>query len=83
VRARTGGEEPPERPDELLAELDGLCIELQLLLATINHTNAKAKLATGETVTEVLARRDVIAYARAHCAPRSRPQPATRRAASG
>jgi len=55
------GEEPPESPDELLAELDRRCDELQELIAKINHTNANARLATGETVTEGLARRDVIA----------------------
>ena len=55
------GEEPPERPAELLAEIDRCCDELQALIAKINHTNAAAKLATGETVTEGLARRDVIA----------------------
>ncbi len=55
------GEEPPESPDELLAELDRRCDELQELIAKINHTNAGARLATGETVTEGLARRDVIA----------------------
>jgi uncharacterized coiled-coil DUF342 family protein len=54
------GEEPPESPDELLAELDRHCNELQELIAKINHTNASAKLATGETVTEGIARRDVI-----------------------
>lgn len=31
------------------------------MVAKINHTNAAAKLASGETVTEGLARRDVIA----------------------
>jgi Family of unknown function (DUF6847) len=55
------GEEPPESPDELLGELAGLCDELEGLIAKINHTNAAARLATGETVTEGLARRDVIA----------------------
>jgi Family of unknown function (DUF6847) len=55
------GEEPPESPDELLAEHEQRCNELQELIAKINHTNAGAKLATGETVTEGLARRDVIA----------------------
>ena len=55
------GEEPPESPDELLAELERRCDELQELIAKINHTNATARLATGETVTEGLARRDVIA----------------------
>ncbi len=55
------GEEPPESPNELLVELAGLCDELERLIARINHTNAAARLATGETVTEGLARRDVIA----------------------
>jgi hypothetical protein len=54
------GEEPPESPEELLADLAGLCDELAVLIAKINHTNAAARLATGETVTEALARRDVI-----------------------
>jgi hypothetical protein len=55
------GEEPPESPAELLAELDRRCDELQKLIAQINHTNASARLATGETVTEGIARRDIIA----------------------
>jgi uncharacterized protein DUF6847 len=54
------GEEPPESPDQLLAELAGRCDEMEALIAKINHTNAQARLATGETVTEGLARRDVI-----------------------
>ncbi len=54
-------EKPPESPAELLAELDRRCDELQELIAQINHTNARAQLATGETVTEGIARRDVIA----------------------
>lgn len=55
------GDEPPESPDELLSELGSICDELQELIAKINHTNAGTKLPTGETVTEGLARRDVIA----------------------
>jgi hypothetical protein len=55
------GEEPPERPEQLLAEIDRSCDELQELIAKINHTNATARLAGGESVTEGLARRDVIA----------------------
>jgi hypothetical protein len=55
------GEEPPERPEALLVELAELCDELEGLIAKINHTNAAARLASGETVTEALARRDVIA----------------------
>jgi hypothetical protein len=55
------GDEPPESADELLAELDSLCDELQGLIARINHTNASTKLRTGESVTEGLARRDALA----------------------
>jgi len=55
------GEDPPESPDELLIDLNRHCDELQELIAQINQTNAHARLATGETVTEGIARRDVIA----------------------
>jgi Family of unknown function (DUF6847) len=54
------GDRPPESPDELLSELGSICDELQELIAKINHTNAGTRLPTGETVTEGLARRDVI-----------------------
>jgi hypothetical protein len=54
-------EEPPEDPDALMGEIDQLCTELEGLIAKINHANASAKLADGETVTESLARRDMIA----------------------
>jgi hypothetical protein len=54
------GEDSPESADDLLSELAGLCDELQALVARINHTNAESRLANDETVTEALARRDVI-----------------------
>jgi hypothetical protein len=54
-------EQPPEQPEELLSELDDHCAELQRLIARINHTNASSRLPNGETVTEALARRDVLA----------------------
>lgn len=57
-------DEPPERPEELLVELESLCDELQRLITCINHTNASSRLAGGETVTEALARRDVISTRR-------------------
>lgn len=47
--------------DWSLVELESLCGELQNLIARINHTNASTRLSTGETVTEGLARRDVLA----------------------
>ncbi len=55
------GDEPPESAQELLAEVDLLCDELQRLIAQINRTNASTRLSTGETVTEGLAQRDVLA----------------------
>ncbi len=55
------GDEPPKSPAELLGELSSLCDELEHLIAQINHTNASTKLATGETLTEGLARRDILA----------------------
>lgn len=54
------GDEPPERPQELLEELESVCEELQSLIARVNHTNAATELSNGETVTEALARRDVL-----------------------
>jgi hypothetical protein len=54
------GEDPPEDPEELIGELGSLCDELQALIARINHTNAVTRITTDETVTEALARRDVL-----------------------
>jgi hypothetical protein len=55
------GDQPAERPEELLAELDRACSELETVIARINQTNAATKLSAGGTVTEALARRDVLA----------------------
>jgi hypothetical protein len=54
------GDEPPESPEELLAEFASVCDELERLIARINHTNAGTRLTDGQTVTEALARRDVL-----------------------
>jgi chaperonin cofactor prefoldin len=54
------GDEPPESPEELLAEFGSVCDELELLIAQINHTNTETRLTDGQTVTEALARRDVL-----------------------
>jgi hypothetical protein len=54
------GEEPPEQPEALIRDIDAHCTELQRLIAQINHSNASTKLPSGETVTEALARRDVL-----------------------
>lgn len=54
------GDEPPESPEELLTEFGSVCDELERLIAQINHTNSETKLGDGQTVTEALARRDVL-----------------------
>jgi hypothetical protein len=54
------GEQPPENPQELLAELDRLVIQLRGIIASINRTNERATLPSGETITEALARRDTL-----------------------
>jgi hypothetical protein len=54
------GDAPPEDPSRLLVELDELARELEALITAINLTNAASRLATGQTVTAALARRDVL-----------------------
>ncbi len=53
------GEKPAEDPEALLAELNGLCARLEELITRINLTNART-LSDGETLTALLARRDVL-----------------------
>ncbi|HWH10355.1 MAG TPA: DIP1984 family protein [Solirubrobacteraceae bacterium] len=54
------GDTPPEDPVRLLAELDEIADELELLIAAINVTNVQTRLASGATLTDALARRDVL-----------------------
>ena len=54
------GDSPPEDPEPLLRELDEVAGELERLIASINRTNSQARLASGMTLTEALARRDVL-----------------------
>lgn len=56
------GEAPAEDPAALIEELEAACDALGGLIGRINHTNAESRLATGETVTEALARRDVLGW---------------------
>ena len=51
------GEEPAERPADLLAELEHMTGRLEQLIAAINLTNAAA-VVEGKTLTELLARRE-------------------------
>ncbi len=54
------GDQPAEDPQPLLAELDAIASELEDLIAAINVTNAQTRLESGMTLTEALARRDVL-----------------------
>jgi Family of unknown function (DUF6847) len=59
------GDEPAENPNELLKELEGVAAELGNLIKRINKTNSATVVATGKTVSDVLAERDVLAMRRA------------------
>lgn len=58
------GSEPGEDPNDLLVEADELASELEPLIARINVTNSATQLGDGTTLTEALARRDVLAVRR-------------------
>lgn len=53
------GEAPAENPQELLVELDGCVFNLESLIARINLTNCQT-VTGGESLTALLARRDVL-----------------------
>ena len=59
------GDEPAENPTELLKELEGVAVELVDLIRRINKTNSATVVATGKTISDVLAERDVLAMRRA------------------
>jgi hypothetical protein len=54
------GEEPPEDPEELLSETGDMLGELEGLIGRINRTNLEVTIADGATLTEALARRDIL-----------------------
>lgn len=53
------GDAPAEDPAELFAQLDDCTARLETLMAHINHTNC-ATLSEGESLTDLLARRDCL-----------------------
>ena len=57
------GDEPAEDPTTLLAEVRRLADQLQNLVRSINRTNSASRLDDG-TVTDAIARRDVLAIRR-------------------
>jgi hypothetical protein len=54
------GEKPPEDPEALLSEFEAMASDLERLIAQINRTNLATELPSGQTLTEALARRDVL-----------------------
>ena len=54
------GESPAESPQELLEALSAHCARLEELIARINQTNSAARLEDGRTLTQLIARRDVL-----------------------
>jgi hypothetical protein len=65
ARAKTNaktqeGETPSEDATALLAEHDRIAAELEVLIAQINARNLEIEVAPGFTMTQALARRDVL-----------------------
>ena len=54
------GEEPAEDAPALLAEAGAVLDELEDLIRRINRTNAATRIGPEETITDALARRDVL-----------------------
>src|SRR4051812_31335363 len=54
------GEQPPENPQDLLAEIDRLMDHLTELIQRMNRTNLSAALPDGVTLTDALAVRDTL-----------------------
>lgn len=54
------GEQPPEQPQTLLAELDDLLGQLATLVLAINRTNLETSMAAQPSITAALARRDML-----------------------
>lgn len=54
------GEEPPESAEALVDEADAVLDELEGLIRRINRTNAATEVEPGFTLTDAVARRDVL-----------------------
>ena len=58
------GDEPAEKPQELIADIERVADELVNLIKRINKTNSNSVVADGKTISDVLAERDVLALRR-------------------
>jgi len=52
------GEQPAEDPQDILRQVDTVARELERLVFAINRANLRHKIASGEPITEALAKRD-------------------------
>jgi hypothetical protein len=58
------GDQPAEKPQDLLAEIERVADEIVDLIKRINRTNSTTMLADSKTISDVLAERDVLALRR-------------------
>lgn len=54
------GDNPSEKPEELLAELESCCGQLNDLILRINITNARSENSDGRTITEIISYKDTL-----------------------
>jgi hypothetical protein len=54
------GENPAESPDHLLEEMERISDELVLLIQKINKTNSIVEIEKGVTISDAIARRDIL-----------------------
>lgn len=55
------GEQPPEQPGDLFAEMDRILEKLEQLINRINRTNLQTQLTSGRTIAEELTLREMTA----------------------
>lgn len=58
------GDQPAEKPQELIAEFERIANELADLIKRINRTNSTTPFRNGETVVDALAERDALVFRR-------------------
>jgi hypothetical protein len=54
------GDDPPENPQELIAEIERVADELLDLIQRINQTNTLTEVTLGKSLSDILAERDVL-----------------------
>ena len=54
------GDEPLEEPNELMKELHSCLIQLEELIGRINLTNLNTKNADGQSITQLMAKKDTL-----------------------